>query len=75
MLPKKLQSHIIVIYLFSDIFIQFKSFFMVENSEEIQFLFSIAFGFMPRKFDPEIKDNIIYDEEEPVPEMYFITEG
>jgi len=30
---------------------------------------------MPRKFEPSDDDKIIYDEEEEVPEMYFITEG
>lgn len=30
---------------------------------------------MPRKFDPIGDDKIIYDEEEEVLEMYFVTEG
>ena len=30
---------------------------------------------MPRKFDATEEDQIIYDEEEEEPEMYFITEG
>ena len=30
---------------------------------------------MPRKFEPTEEDKVIYDEEEEVPEMYFITEG
>lgn len=30
---------------------------------------------MPRKFEPTNEDKIIYDEEEEVLEMYFITEG
>ena len=30
---------------------------------------------MPRKFEATDDDQIIYDEEEEVPEMYFITEG
>ena len=30
---------------------------------------------MPRRFEPTDEDKIIYDEEEEVPEMYFITEG
>jgi hypothetical protein len=38
-------------------------------------LYDIAFGFMPRKFEPTEEDKVIYDEEEEVPEMYFITEG
>ena len=30
---------------------------------------------MPRKFSPTDNDKIIYDEEEEVPEMYFIQDG
>lgn len=30
---------------------------------------------MPRKFEPTEEDKIIYDEEEEVPEMYFVIEG
>jgi len=30
---------------------------------------------MPRNFEPTDDDKIIYDEEEEVPEMYFILEG
>lgn len=36
----------------------------------------MAFGFMPRKFDCNSKeDSIIYDEEDDVSEMYFILSG
>lgn len=30
---------------------------------------------MPRRFDTSEEDKIIYDEEDEVPEMYFIIEG
>jgi len=30
---------------------------------------------MPRKFDPTEEDRVIYDEEDVVTEMYFITDG
>jgi hypothetical protein len=30
---------------------------------------------MPRLFEPEGDDKIIYDEEQEVPEMYFMIEG
>jgi len=63
------------VYLFSDIFRQFKRFFNVDSSKETRFLYDVAFGFMPRKFEPTDDDKIIYDEEEEVPEMYFINEG
>lgn len=48
---------------------------MVENTTETGFLYDIAIGFMPRKFEPTLEDSLIYDEEEPVPELYFVTEG
>ena len=62
-------------YLFSDIFKQFSWFFIVESEEDTKFLYDIAFGFMPRKFEATEEDKIIYDEEEVVKEMYFIQEG
>lgn len=64
------------VYLFSDIFSQFKRFFVVGAENETKFMYDIAFGFMPRKFEClHDEDKIIYDEEEEVIEMYFITEG
>lgn len=39
------------------------------------FLYDVAFGFMPRKFEPTDEDHVIYDEEEEVTEMYFVTDG
>ena len=75
-LPRKIKNQIMTVYLFSDVFIQFKRFFKVNTSNETKFLYDIAFGFMPRKFEClHEEDKIIYDEEEEVPEMYFITEG
>ena len=65
------------VYLFSDIFNGFKNrFFFTENVQDTEFLYEVAYGFMPRKFEAENdEDKIIYDEEEEVTEMYFITEG
>ena len=63
------------VYLFSDIFRQFKRFFNVDSAKETRFLYDVAFGFMPRNFTTNDDDKIIYDEEEDVPEMYFIIEG
>ena len=62
-------------YLFSDIFKQFRKFFKVESARELKFLYDCAFGFMPRKFEDNSDDRVIYDEEEDVLEMYFFTEG
>ena len=63
------------VYLFSDIFRQFKRFFNVDSAKESRFLYDVPFGFMPRNFTTNDDDKIIYDEEEDVPEMYFIIEG
>ena len=40
-------------------------------------MYDISYGFLPREFDPEIEkdDEIIYNEEDEVPEMYFCLEG
>lgn len=64
------------VYLYYDTFLQFKRFFNVETAKEKRFLYDIAFGFMPRQFSSnDIDDKVIYDEEEDVLEMYFVTEG
>lgn len=62
-------------YLFADIFQKFRRFFNTTENKESRFLYDIAFGFMPRKFEPTEEDKIIYDEEDEVSEMYFILEG
>ena len=72
------------IYLFSDIFNNFKVRFFAgkeggtnNNGDDdlYEFLYDISFGFMPRRFDLTDEDKIIYDEEQEVWEMYFIMEG
>jgi hypothetical protein len=40
-----------------------------------KFLYDISFGLFPRFFSNKLDENIIYDEEENVQEMYFIMEG
>ena len=75
-LPRKTKNQIMTVYLFADIFSQFKRFFMVGDENDTKFMYDIAFGFMPRKFEClHDEDKVIYDEEEEVIEMYFITEG
>jgi len=74
-LPRKLRSKIMTQYLFTDLFKLFKKFFIVSSDSDERFLYDIAFGFMPRMFEATEEDQIIYDEEEEVPEMYFMTEG
>lgn len=62
-------------YLFRDIFRIFRGFFHTSENRESRFLYDVSFGFLPRKFEFNEEDQIIYDEEEEVPEMYFILEG
>ena len=70
-LPRSLKLQILTSYLFEDIFRKFHKFF----GQDERFLFDVAFGFMPRKFETTEEDRMIYDEEEEVIEMYFVTEG
>ncbi len=62
-------------YLFEDIFYKFRMFFHTNENQESRFLYDVSFGFMPRRFENTDEDRIIYDEEEEVPEMYFMVEG
>lgn len=62
-------------YLFEDIFYKFRVFFNTQQNRESRFLYDVAFGFMPRKFEANETDQIIYDEEDEVPELYFILDG
>ena len=48
---------------------------MVDSVMDARFLYECGLGFMPRRFSPVSDDRIIYDEEDDVPELYFITEG
>ena len=62
-------------YLFEDIFYKFRMFFHTNENRDSRFLYDVSFGFMPRRFETTDDDKIIYDEEEEVPEMYFIVDG
>jgi hypothetical protein len=49
---------------------------MVESIYEVKFIYDCCFGLMPRRFDyADDEDKIIYDEEEEVSEIYFMTDG
>jgi len=50
-------------------------FFNTYEHRESRFLYDISFGLMPRRFEPTEEDKIIYDEEDEVPEMYFVIDG
>ena len=71
-LPRSIKRAIMINYLFKDIFFRFRQFFNTFENRDSKFLYEIAFGFMPRKFE---EGEIIYDEDDEVPEIYFIIEG
>lgn len=71
-LPWSIKRTIMINYLFQDIFYKFRQFFNTFANRESEFLYNIAFGFMPRKFD---ENELVYDEEDEVTEIYFIMEG
>ena len=67
------------LYLFEDIFKNFKFFFKTsqDSNREQKFMYDTSFGFLPRNFNPhhDPDDEVIYYDEEEVPEMYFCLEG
>jgi hypothetical protein len=71
-LPRSIKRTIMTNYLFQDVFYKFKEFFNTYENIESKFLYDVSFGFMPRKFEEK---EVIYDEEDEVPEIYFIMEG
>lgn len=42
---------------------------------DTNFLFEVAFGFMPRQFKNTAEDRYLYEEEVDVTEIYFILKG
>ena len=62
-------------HLFKDLFRKFRFFFHTKEYKESRFLYDVSFGFMPRRFDTSEEDRVIYDEEDEVPEMYFMLAG
>jgi hypothetical protein len=64
-------------FLFQDIFElpAFKSFFKMGREFDDNFVYEIAFGFMPRLFKNTPEDRYMLEEEENVTEIYFIIKG
>lgn len=62
-------------YLLDDVFFNFRLFFAPQKVKDTKFLYDIAFGIKPRHFSAGEEENVIYDEEDEVLEMYFITSG
>jgi len=63
-------------YIFRDIYYTHMQFFSSGLLFKNDFLYDIAFGLMPRRFNPDDlywnSDALIYDENMEVAEMYFI---
>ena len=74
-LPHSIKRSIIVHFLFDDVFFNFRSFFKPEKYKDCKFMYDVAFGLMPRLFSKNEEENIIFDEEEEVLEMYFVMVG
>jgi potassium voltage-gated channel Eag-related subfamily H protein 8 len=50
-LPNQIKRYIIKQYLFDDVFFRFRLFFNTQENNDSTFLYDIAFGLRPRKFD------------------------
>ena len=76
LLPQHIKKEIFTDYVFQDIFKHHVRFFTKTIRKDIDFLYMVIYGMMPRKFhadDPD--DKYICLEEQEIGEMYFITEG
>ena len=74
-LPRQIKRHIIMHYLFDDIYYRFRLFFNTQENKDTRFLYDVSFGLRPRKYDRSEEERLILDEEDEVSEMYFIQEG
>jgi hypothetical protein len=76
-IPFKIQEHIMCKFLFQDIIDKaaFKSFFKMGKEFDSNFVYEVAFGFMPRQFKDTEEDRYILMEEGDVTEIYFILKG
>ena len=64
-------------FLFADIIDRraFSTFFSVGRDFDANFVYEVAFGFMPRLFRPTEEDRYMLEEEGDVTELYFVYEG
>lgn len=64
-------------FLFQDILEKpaFRHFFKVGSEFDSNFVYEVAFGFMPRQFLANERDRFILEEEGDVTEIYFIMRG
>ena len=63
-LPEKIIKEMVGDFIFADIFLQYQRFFRPEFLKEKEFLYDVAMGFLPRRFDhTNPADKIIYEED------------
>ena len=76
-IPHWIQEFIMTNFLFFDIIEKksFDNFFRIGREFDSNFVYQVAFGFMPRQFDPTESDRFILNEEGDVTEIYFIVKG
>ena len=66
----------VVDFIYNDITTQYQRFFKPKFMKDRKFLFDISLGLMPRFFDSNHpQDKVLYEEDQEVPEMYFINKG
>jgi hypothetical protein len=74
-LPRQIKRDLIKYYLFDDVFYRFRLFFNTRENKDSKFLYDVAFGLRPRRYDSAEEERLILDEEDEVTEMYFIQDG
>jgi hypothetical protein len=76
-IPVELQKHIVCKFLWQDIMnvSPFSVFFRAGKDLDPNFIYQVAFGFMPRKFNATVEERYMYEEECEVHEIYFILKG
>ena len=74
-LPRALKRTVMVNFLWDDVFYKFRFFFDSAKNTNSKYLYDIAFGIYPKRFDGTDEDRIIYVEGDNVTEMFLIDEG
>ena len=63
----------VIDFIYRDITMGYQRFFIPKFMKDRKFLFDISLGLMPRFFDANHpQDKVLYEEDQEVPEMYFI---
>jgi hypothetical protein len=74
-LPRGIMQEIVANFLYSDVTTGFNRFFS-KFRKDSQFIYDMSAGFMPRFFESSNQvDKVIYEEDQEVSEMYFVTKG